>query len=273
MIRAMTLPDLAVVLGWAAAEGWNPGLDDAAPFLAADPAGFFVDERHGHPVAAISVVNHDAQMAFLGLYLCHPDWRGKGIGFALWTDALRHAGARTVGLDGVAAQQGNYAKSGFRPSGATVRMQGQLRSSAPGLRDALPADDIAIATLDRAANGYDRAAFLSAWTRPLPRRRTVVTDGPDGITGLATVRLCGTGCKIGPVVAPDADTAMILIRAAATLIGVPDVTVDVPEGNAPLLARLAGSGFTETFRTARMYRGPAPEAGPSLQAIGTMELG
>ena len=38
-VRLMTLADLAMVLDWAAAEGWNPGLDDAAAFLAADPEG------------------------------------------------------------------------------------------------------------------------------------------------------------------------------------------------------------------------------------------
>ena len=57
MIRPMTVTELELVLDWAADEGWNPGLDDAAAFYAADPAGFLIKEVDGQPVAAISVVN------------------------------------------------------------------------------------------------------------------------------------------------------------------------------------------------------------------------
>ena len=70
--RRMTLADLETVLEWAADEGWNPGVEDAEAFLAADPEGFFVTEDDGVPVAAISVVNHSPDFAFLGLYLCRP---------------------------------------------------------------------------------------------------------------------------------------------------------------------------------------------------------
>ena len=100
ILRNADLSELETVLDWAAAEGWNPGLADAEAFYTADPQGFFVAEADGAPVAAISVVNHDAKNAFLGLYICKPEVRGQGIGFALWQHALRHAGDRSVGLDG-----------------------------------------------------------------------------------------------------------------------------------------------------------------------------
>ena len=35
-IRPMRRADLDIAIDWAAAEGWNPGLDDAEAFLAAD---------------------------------------------------------------------------------------------------------------------------------------------------------------------------------------------------------------------------------------------
>jgi GNAT superfamily N-acetyltransferase len=273
MFRAMTLADLSTVLDWAADEGWNPGHDDAAAFLAADAAGFFVAERDGQPVAAISLVNHDPQVAFLGLYLCHPAFRGQGIGFALWSHALQHAGTRTIGLDGVAAQQANYAKSGFAPHGATLRLQGRMPPPNMPSREAGADDFAAMAALDRAANGYARNAFTAAWTTSTAHRRTVVIETATGIGGFATARLCRTGCKIGPVIAPHAGSAMALIAAAADRIGECAVTVDVPHDNTALIAALGTAGFVETFRTARMYRGPAPLAGATLQAIGTMELG
>src|SRR5690606_17979527 len=93
-VRRMSGADLAAVLGWAADEGWNPGLADAGPFVAADPRGFFLAEVGGQPAAAISVVNHDDGFAFLGLYICRPAFRGQGVGHALWREALAHAGDR-----------------------------------------------------------------------------------------------------------------------------------------------------------------------------------
>jgi len=114
VFRTASLADVSLLLDWASREGWNPGLDDASAFFATDPEGFFIAEMEGEPVAGISVVRHSPALAFLGLYLCLPEWRGRGIGLGLWNFALAHAEGRTVGLDGVAAQQDNYRKSGSR---------------------------------------------------------------------------------------------------------------------------------------------------------------
>lgn len=277
MLRQMTLGDLETVLDWAAAEGWNPGQGDAAAFRAADPQGFFMAEQDGRLAAAISVVNHDADNAFLGLYICHPDFRGQGIGLALWTHALRHAGKRSVGLDGVPAQQTKYARAGFLFTGSTVRMEGtmhvQTGGQNPSLRLADPGDAGALLALDRAAVGYARSAFLSGWVLQTPGRRTVVADGPAGPIGFATARLCRSGGKIGPVIAPDTATALALIAAAARTLDLNRVALDVPQQNAALVNALREVGFAETFRTARMVRGAPPGQTASLQAVATLELG
>jgi len=43
-IRVMRPDEIALAADWAAAEGWNPGLDDAACFVTVDPDGFFIGE-------------------------------------------------------------------------------------------------------------------------------------------------------------------------------------------------------------------------------------
>jgi len=267
-LRIARPEEISTMLDWAAAEGWNPGLDDAAPFRAADPAGFFVAEVDGAPAAAISVVNHADTLAFLGLYICHPDFRSRGIGMALWTHALAHAGDRTVGLDGVAAQQANYAKFGFVLAGASRRFAGSL----PGRRDddvrlAGPGDADRIARLDSAANGYARPAFLGAWTARGKTRVTVI-----GETGFATIRRCREGCKIGPIVARDDAAALTLAEAAVAELPAGTVIVDAAPGST-LAAPLRARGFQETFATARMYRGTPPQGDGTLRALATMELG
>ena len=142
--RNATLAELDLILEWAASEGWNPGLEDAAAFFAADQRGFFVAvDDQDQPIAAISVVNHTADFAFLGLYIVTPSFRGQGTGLALWNHALAHAGDRTIGLDGVAAQQKIplvMAHHLIKPDGRVERRRavkvgrGELRRDAKELR-------------------------------------------------------------------------------------------------------------------------------------------
>ncbi|MGZ9810807.1 GNAT family N-acetyltransferase [Pseudoroseicyclus sp. H15] len=271
--RNAGLSEIALLLDWAAAEGWNPGLDDDAAFHAADPQGFFVAELDGTPVAGISVVNHSPQFAFLGLYLCLPEHRGRGIGYGLWRHALAHAGERTIGLDGVAAQQANYAKSGFALTGRTVRFEGRFPATQQELPLASPDQLPRLIELDKEATGTSRPAFLTSWTAQEPSRKTVVSAEGGHITGFATARLCRSGCKIGPVVAPSVSMALLLATQAAAALGCEQVAIDIPDGQGAFEGLLRARDFAETFATARMYRGAVPATGETGRAIASMELG
>jgi hypothetical protein len=56
-IRNLRPEEISIAVDWAAAEGWNPGLSDAACFAIPDAQGFFVGELGGEPVATVSCVN------------------------------------------------------------------------------------------------------------------------------------------------------------------------------------------------------------------------
>src|SRR5215468_12154097 len=127
-IRAMRPDEISIAVDWATAEGWNPGLADAACFGAADPGGFFIGEVNGIPAATVSCVNYGASFAFLGFYIVRADLRGRGYGLRIWKAAIAHAGPRVIGLDGVVAQQENYKKSGFTLAYANVRYGGTVTS-------------------------------------------------------------------------------------------------------------------------------------------------
>lgn len=273
--RNMVRAELGAVLDWAGTEGWNPGLDDAAAFWAADPDGFFVACDAGVPVAAISVVVHSADFAFLGLYLCRPSHRGRGIGLSLWQHALAHAGNRTVGLDGVPAQQANYEASGFRHAGETVRYVGQMTVFCPEeIREALPADLPALVALEARASGWSKPAYMSTWFKTAPTRTTLLTESDGVPDGVVTVRRCLSGTKIGPLIAPNVDAALKLTRAAAA--GVEgELSIDVPQQAADFAAALRAAGFTPAFQTARMYLGTAvmQPTTPILHAVTSLELG
>ncbi|MEP2715627.1 GNAT family N-acetyltransferase [Pseudophaeobacter sp.] len=271
-----TLAELETALSWAAQEGWNPGQDDAQACMAADPDGFFVARVAGEIIAAISVVNHSETIASLGLYLCKSEFRGQGVGFTLWQHALRQAGTRYIGLDGVAEQEPNYAKSGFVRTDAITRLQGKApRAATEGGRAFDAARDFAaIATLDRRANGYQRPKFLAQWAAERATTRKPVVSLRNGeASGFATIRLCNEGAKVGPIAAPNIPTALAFLSAAAASHEITDVTLDLPSSAIEFREALEGRDFAKTFETAQMYCGTTPEASSLNMEISTMELG
>ncbi|MET8856239.1 GNAT family N-acetyltransferase [Streptomyces sp. NPDC004579] len=276
VVSQATLDDWKVVGDWAADEGWNPGLSDSASFFTQDSGGFFVGRVDGEPVSAISVVNYGADYAFLGFYLVRPGLRGNGYGLATWETALAHAGGRTVGLDGVVAQQDNYRKSGFELAYRTARFTGVVPTGEEpaGVRAAGPADHEAISAYDSACYPADRPVFLESWLTA-PGHRTFVrhTDG-GRLSGYAVIRPARDSLRVGPLFADTADDARALFSALAAYADGRALAVDVPRTNAAAVALVEKLGLTPSFETARMYTGPVREfAGERVYGVTSLELG
>ena len=60
VIKTASRSELDLAIDWAAQEGWNPGLADAACFHAADPEGFLIGFIGREPVGCISMVRYGA---------------------------------------------------------------------------------------------------------------------------------------------------------------------------------------------------------------------
>jgi len=275
-VRAMRPDEIAIAVDWAAAEGWNPGLADAACFATVDADGFFIGELDGAPAAMVSCVNYDASFAFLGFYMVRADLRGRGYGLRLWKSAVAHAGQRVIGLDGVVAQQPNYKKSGFGLAYANIRYGGIL--AAPGAPAAATTTltDVPLAVVaasDRTVFPAPRAAFLRAWIdAPGHVGRALLRDGR--LVAWGVIRPCRTGHKIGPLVADDRAAAETVLAALLAARGGGEIFLDVPSVNREAVALAQGLGLTPVFETARMYTGAIPPLRlERVFGVTTFELG
>ena len=123
-IRNLRPEEIAIAVDWAAAEGWNPGLSDAACFAIPDAKGLLVGEIDGEPVATISCVNYEIASPSSASTSCAQAFAAPATDMRIWNAAIAHAGARVIGLDGVVAQQDNYKKSGFQLAYANIRYGG-----------------------------------------------------------------------------------------------------------------------------------------------------
>jgi len=164
-IRTMRSDELAFAIDLAATEGWNPGLHDAECFYAADAGGFFIGELGGERVGCISAVSYHGRYGFIGLYIVRPQFRGQGYGRRLWQAAMDRLRGHNIGLDGVVAQQGNYAKSGFRLAYRNVRHRGQAQAAVihASVVPASSTDFEAIRDYDLQVFPERRDAFLHCW--------------------------------------------------------------------------------------------------------------
>jgi ribosomal protein S18 acetylase RimI-like enzyme len=277
IVRPMQAGDLQLTIDWAAQEGWNPGLHDAHCFRVADPSGFFIGELRDEPVGSISAVAYDANFGFIGLYIVKPEWRGRGLGYRIWQHGIAYLGARNIGLDGVVAQQGNYAKSGFRLAWRNVRFQGVARANIPHDHGALmQLADVPRSVLeayDRTLFPAARASFLDAWlTQPDAVALASVNAGQ--LRGYAVLRKCRAGRKVGPLCAEDAHTAQTLFDALLAHCPGETVALDVPEPNPAAIALAERHGMTSVFETARMYTKETPDVElAKVFGVTTFELG
>lgn len=273
-IRPLTPAEVDIAVEWAAREGWNPGLADARAFLAQDAGAFrglFLDDELA---ATLSATTYAGGFAFVGFYICRPDLRGRGLGYALWQETFAGL-AGTVGLDGVIAQQENYARSGFVLAHRNIRYGGPAPATPPDARATriTPAHYPQVAALDRRCFGFARPDFLTAWLDP-PHGRALMLAEDDLVKGYGVVRRCREGHKIGPLFATDARSAEALFGALAAEAQGGPVFLDVPEPNAAARALADAAGLAPVFETARMYRGPAPDLPlQDIFGITTFELG
>jgi GNAT superfamily N-acetyltransferase len=260
---------------WAAVEGWNPGLADAACFTEVDSQGFLIGELDGAPAATISCVNYDASFAFLGFYIVRKDLRGRGFGLRIWNAAIAHAGSRVIGLDGVVAQQPNYRKSGFQLAYPNIRYGGVVAAgNTPA--GVIPLSKIPLATVaadDATVFPAKRTAFLRAWIgSPGHVGCALMRDG--ALTGWGVIRPCLKGRKIGPLVADDHAAAEAILSGLIASCGGGEIFLDVPSINRDAIALAEGLGLAPVFETARMYTGAIrPLRLERIFGVTTFELG
>ena len=259
-IRTMRPDEISLAVDWAAAEGWNPGLADAACFPSVDPEGFFIGELDGAPVATVSCVNYGARFAFLGFYIVRADLRGSGYGLRIWNAAIAHAGPRVIGLDGVVAQQDNYRKSGFQLAYANVRYGGTVAAPAAPQAEIIALSDVPFAAVeadDATVFPAPRSSFLRAWIGARGHVGCALLRDVR-LAGWGVIRPCRKGFKIGPLVADDRATAEAVLSALLARVGGGEIFLDVPGINREAIALAQDFGLAPVFETARMYTGAIP---------------
>ena len=264
IIRQMRIDDIPLGLELCRLADWNQVEADWARLIALEPSGVFAVEEDGRVCGTASAICHGRDIAWIGMVLVHPDFRGKGIGSGLMArciDYLHGKGVRAIKLDATDQGRGVYLKLGFVDEQPIWRMAAENRplaaSSSPlsaRVRAMVEGDWPGIAALDHEAFGADRTTLLRSLAQARPIR-VVERDGRVAAFGLW--RPGEVASFLGPAVAADATAGEAIVHSLLRQMPPGRAYWDILPNNSAAVQLAKRLGFVEHRKLTRMCLGDA----------------
>ena len=253
-IRAARPDDLARLGPVYEQAGFGGRLAKVVGFARARLDGEVVVAEAGPELVGVAAGAVFGGTGWIGGVAVVPAHRRIGLGGAL-TEAivefLEGRGLATVLLHATALGRPVYERLGFVPETPYRTFSGPTLPRGPReapVRAGRAADLEAVLALDLAATGEDRRRLLTAlW----PTGGLVAATGGRPL-GYHLPSPWRTG---GATIAADPGTGLALLDAVRAAAG-DEVAISVPTGNTAAVQALEAAGFSEVYRTIRMYRGP-----------------
>lgn len=221
-LAPLTPKDAAAGEALAASVGWNQDAQDWRRLIALHPTTVVGAWSEGRLVGTATLAVYGDALAWLGMVIAHPEFRGRGIGAAVVDAVLATPEAQkvaTIGLDATSAGAPLYRRRGFSTVGTVERWvgvlstgEGEAEASDVRVRPAGPRDLDAIRAYDHAAAGVDRSRLLAHMAGE-PGVRTWLAEREGGAVGYAMLRPGRARAHLGPVAAED-DAVFAALLAA-----------------------------------------------------------
>ncbi len=273
-VRPLQIEDVAAGLTLCRIAGWNHLYDDWTTYLTC--GGMFVAEEGGAVVATAGAIPYGTDLAWIGVVLTHPDFRGRGLATALMTECIRWLRARGVGsikLDASDMGKPIYQRLGFVEEQPIMRYRGIAAGKAAPARGIAAAHWPAVQELDRRAFGADRSALLHTIDSQEGTVSAIV-EGNGVLTGYGMARPGHLASYIGPVVAADAAAAREVYARLLDALPHGPVFCDALPRHAAAGQLVESLGFTPARTLTRMYLDSnVAGAADLVYAVAGMEYG
>jgi len=180
------------------AAGWNQKEEDWKRVISLEPEGCFGLVADGVLVSTATSICYGDELAWIGMVLTDPAWRGRGFARRLMERSMEFLTGRGVAwikLDATDMGRPLYLKLGFEDEAPVERWMAVAPDIAPAELPAYEPDP----ALDREAFGVDRSALLAS----LASERTVSIPGQ----GFAMARPGARADYFGPCVCRSPEAA------------------------------------------------------------------
>jgi ribosomal protein S18 acetylase RimI-like enzyme len=261
--------DIAVFLKMAAAENWVAEPWEFAFLLSVFPEGCFcMRDSDGKGIAFVTSMRHE-KSGWIGNLVVAKEFRGKGIGDALFRKALEALDAAGVGTFWLTASHSGkslYEKYGFNRRDTVVRWSGNGHQRHMGhTRQTERADSqTSVSSIDCQVWGDRRESLLDV---TVGRGHLLLEE-----SGFLVIQPCGVDIHLGPYSALNNNSAEYLCSSA--LGAVPPgkrIYIDTPLSNRSAVRFFGRRGMRITGSTELMYAGVTPDYRPEmLYGLATM---
>jgi GNAT superfamily N-acetyltransferase len=244
MPRLLRLDDLPDLFALSASAGWNQTAEDWSHLLTLAPQSCYGIEQDGRIVSSATALVHSPQLAWIGMVLTLPEYRGRGFAKRLFEVALT-APASCFGLDATAQGQPLYEQYGFQPAYPVERWR----------RDPAPSPPVpSIPTLGSSPAHWESASL-----------------GPKGKAFARPGRIAEF---FGPAEAADPEAAAQLLAWFLQRHGRFPCFWDLDPAQLDAVHLAHRAGFQPVRHLMRMFRGtPVPGRNPCEYALPGFEYG
>lgn len=227
------------VLDYCHREGWLQGkMDDILMWVSGpDGAGVYVGELDGEPVTGVGMIQHSDSYAWVGLYYCKPEHRGKGYAFKTWqvARAVLDEAANphlNLGLDAVVSASSLYETQGFKKSWLITVYYLSAASILEAYETTTFSEDVTISLAtdvdfvklrqyveDVMGLTFNQPGLLEKWIS-LPTHKAIVAlsksrDIVGFVTARETITFDETGYRIAPLLADSGHIARFMLLKLA----------------------------------------------------------
>lgn len=233
-IRTLELSDVPQGLALSQAVGWDQTASDWELAIDMGRGGCFAVDCDGAVVATTTSIRYGGELAWIGMVLTHPEFRGRGFARSLVRRALEHLrDVKTIKLDATEMGVALYRHLGFVDECAIERWRGQAQATPVEVQSfSFPA--------------FDQEAFGAIRGKLLTRLATVEA------ASLGDAFAMGRGNRFGPCVSQSKESALMLAQWYLARHPNERIVWDLfPENNIA-----EALGFRLSRRLTRMRRGP-----------------
>jgi GNAT superfamily N-acetyltransferase len=243
------------------AAGWNQTEEDWRRVLDLEPEGCFGIDRGDHLVATTTAICYGRRLAWIGMVLTDPEYRGQGLATQLMRHTLEFLDSRGldwIKLDATAMGRPLYRRLGFVDECPIERWERAPMPAEPVLLGGYEPD----AAMDLRAFGADRSKLLSR----LASRESASAPG----SGYAMGRPGSIAAYFGPCVASSPDAAQGFVQWFVTRHSAERIFWDLLPANQQALSLAQKFGFQRVRELVRMGRGAAAPLQTDAQQLYAM---
>ncbi|MBM6617096.1 GNAT family N-acetyltransferase [Bacillus suaedaesalsae] len=246
--------DVSGLIELSASVGWDYDENEIGTVLSSGKI-FGHKNAEGKIVSSAAIIPYDSSLASIGMVIVSKDFRGKGLGKEATKKCIESVSKDTT-IMLIATEEGKslYEKMGFNTVDFVHKylcdnyttISKPLNNSDVIIEEFSGVDMNEILKLDEHAFGDRRSSFLMNRIKQ-SEKCLVVKDNNGTIVGYGLSILGPINLILGPIVAPDFQTASLLIdKLSSKHQG--KLRIDVPSGNEEFMLALEKIGFIKVSK-------------------------